>query len=154
MRIVSQNKKVDVNYNNISLQLINERDCAFKIYAIDIINDAHGTMIGEYLKKEKALKVMKMIRDPKLRIDFNKTYELKIKDYTFNQTTIIEEKSFETEIELDDYILEYSKKVENGFLKGKLDGLLQFEHFVKQHFNKHNIDDEEYFYMPLDEDVK
>jgi hypothetical protein len=63
MRIVSQDKTVDIDYRNVILQ-------SFKFESIDknkplewvIIDKSSGLDLGTYSSEEKVLKVMEMIR--------------------------------------------------------------------------------------------
>ena len=63
MRIVSQDELRDVNYGKNDLYIYLRDD---DIYEIGCINqkdvDESGCLLGDYSSKEKALKVMKMIR--------------------------------------------------------------------------------------------
>jgi hypothetical protein len=75
MRIISQDGTIDVPYNFFSVSIASgkykgvEYGC---IYCHNI-SAPHGTKLAEYSSKEKALKVMEMLRDHHEKVAFLKT---------------------------------------------------------------------------------
>lgn len=76
MRIVSQNKEVDINYDNKDLYIV-EYKSRFYI-CIGFSED--DTSMGQYLTQERALQVMEEIRDQNVNLDIWKIRARNLQD--------------------------------------------------------------------------
>ncbi len=75
MRIISQDGTIDVPYNFFSVSIASGKykDVEYGYIYCHNISAPHGTKLAEYSSKEKALKVMEMLRDHHEKVAFLKT---------------------------------------------------------------------------------
>lgn len=75
MRIISQDGTIDVPYNFLSLSIASGKykDVEYGYIYCHNKSAPHGTKLAEYSSKEKALKVMEMLRDHHEKVAFLKT---------------------------------------------------------------------------------